>query len=132
MTSMGNLWDSFITALLRPFMRARDNRLRLQHTIEVDKLAFQQRQLESVLEAQATLATTVTENVKETTAVLREWLEGFHKLPTQAISKPPVNDEERMWRLEMEAIARERGKVLADNMSPHEIEAFIREGINGL
>jgi hypothetical protein len=64
---------------------------------------------------------------------LREWLEGFHKLPVNSpVAAPPVNDDERLWRMEMQELAREAGKNLTENMSPYEIEAVIREGFNVL
>jgi len=132
MTSITSWWDSFITALLKPFIRVRDAKLKLLHTIEIDKLSYQQRQLDAILEAQETLAKTMTENVKETTSVMREWLEGFHKVSSVANAAPPVNDDERMWKLELQALAKERGAALTSNMSPYELEALVREGLHDL
>jgi hypothetical protein len=133
MTYIANLWDDFISALLKPFNRAKENKLKLAHTIEMDKLAASQRHVETILDSQKELVHQMKEMSESSNLVLREWLEGFHKLPVNSpVAAPPVNDDERLWRMEMQGLAREAGKNLTENMSPYEIEAVIREGFNVL
>jgi hypothetical protein len=132
MTFMAKYWDNFVTAFMKPFVRAKENRLKLLHSIESDRVAIQQRHLETVLESQHELVRHMNENVKETTSVIREWLDGFHKIGHANPSAPPVNDDERMWKLEMQELARQRGKQLTEDMSPYEMEAVIRQGFNDL
>lgn len=133
MTYIANLWDNLVTALLKPFVRVKENKLKLAHTIEMDRLSANQRHVETILDSQKELAHQMKEMMESNNLVIREWLEGFHRLPTTVTAKaPPVNDDERMWKLEMQELAREAGKQLTTDMSPYEIEAIIREGFNGL
>jgi hypothetical protein len=132
MTSIANWWFGFITALLSPFNKAKLDRLKLEHAIEADKMTAQQRHIEFIMDSQRDLAETMQKAMQDSNSVLREWLEGFHKIPQAPIKAIPVNDDERMWRLEMQELAASHGKALADNMSAFDIEAFAREGFNNL
>lgn len=132
MTCIANLWESFVLALLKPFIKAKQDAMKLAHTIEMDRVASQQRHVETILDSQKELAHQMREMNESNTAVIREWLEGFHKIPTQPIKSSPVNNDERMWRLEMEELARQAGKQLTQDMSPYEIEAIIKDGFGSL
>lgn len=132
MTSIANLWSAVVAAFLAPFIKAKQDHLKLLHAIDVDRQASQQRQLESILDSQKDLVKEMHLTVSDTTSVLKEWLEGFHKLPVGTGTAPPVNNDERMWRLEMESLAKERGKMLTQDMSPFEIEALISNGFKDL
>jgi hypothetical protein len=132
MTSIANLWSRFIAAFLAPFVKVKQDHLKLLHAIESDKQSAQQRHLETILDSQANLVKEMNHTVSETSGVLKDWLEGFHKLPTGTGVAPPVNNDERMWRIEMESLAKERGKALTDDMSSYDIEAFITNGFKDL
>lgn len=132
MTYIANMWDSLITAFMKPFVRISENRLKLLHTIETDKLDAQQRHIETIVDSQVALVTKINEGTKETTGVLREWLEGFHKFTAVPTKAPPTNNDERMWRLEMEELARTQGVNVANDLSPYELEALVRQGFKDL
>lgn len=131
MTFITNLWDRFVTNLLRPFVRIQQDRLKLQHTIEMDKESGRERHLEAILSSQEALAREMHATVSESTAVLRDWLDGFHKIQATPGVAPPVNDDERMWRLEMERIGSSIG-VDTKGMASSDIEALIRQELNSL
>jgi hypothetical protein len=132
MTFTTNYWDRFIAALLKPFVKIKQDNMRLQHAIETDKQAAQQRFMETVLDSNRQIIDQMNVTVAETTSVLKDWLEGFNKIPTVQMTAPPVNDDERLWRKEMESLAREHGKNLLDTMSPYEVEAVMSDMLKGL
>jgi hypothetical protein len=122
-----------MTAVLAPFVKVQEDKLRLLHVIEMDKIAVQQRHIETILDSQKDLAHSMKEMMEDNNSVIKDWLEGFHRLPTSTPAKaPPVNDDERMWKLEMQALAKEFGRDLTANMSPYEMEAVIQQGFSGL
>lgn len=133
MTFIARWWEAAILAFMAPFVKIKQDNFRLNHTIEMDKVAVQNRHIETILDSQKDLAKSMQQMMENNNSVIKEWLEGFHKLPTNGPNKAPaVNDDERMWRLEMENMFKQRGKSLTENMSPYEIEALIQNEFNSL
>jgi len=131
MTFIAEWWDSFVTALLAPFSKLKEDKLRLLHTIEMDKMLAQQRHTETILDSQKDLANSLKGMMEDNNSVIKDWLEGFHKLPVGSAAKaPPVNNDERMWQLEMQELAKEMGHNLHNEMSPYELEAIVRRGFD--
>lgn len=118
---MGKLWDSFITALLKPFVRYRDEKIKLIATIEMDKQAVHDRHVEELLNIQERIAQHNTRIVQESTTVLKEWLSGLTQLSGATIVAPPVNDDLRQWRMENK-----------EQELPDDLEAFIRQELANL
>jgi exonuclease V gamma subunit len=128
MTSIANFYDNFITALLRPFVRVKENRLKLEHTIEMDKQSAHERHIEAILDGQRELAGSIAKISENSNQVLREWLEGFHKIQQQPLAAPPVNNDERLWELEMASLKKDIGS----GMTPFDMEQFIGSSLKDL
>lgn len=99
-TYIANAWDSFITALFRPFTRHSERKLKLSATIQMDKIEAENRHVEELLRIQERIAEHNTKIVQESTSVVKEWLQGLTQLSAVTIKAPPVNDDERQWRME--------------------------------
>lgn len=123
-TFIANAWDSFITALYKPFIRIQENKIKLEAAIQMDKQDATQRHTEELLRIQEKLAEHNTRIVQESTSVVKEWLQGLTQLSAVQIKAPPVMDDERQWLLEME-----RNGHLPET---DEMEDFIRKELANL
>lgn len=117
-------WDSFITALLKPFVRVRQDNYKLKATIEMDRELATQRHIEELLQIQERLAEQNTKIVQESTSTIREWLQGLTQLSGVNIQSPPVVDDEKQWEIEM------RNKGLFPETD--DMEDFIRKELANL
>jgi hypothetical protein len=122
-TYIANLWNNFILGVFAPFNKMSERKIKLQATIQMDKAEAEQRHVEELLRIQERLAEHNTRIVQEATSVVKEWLSGLTKLSGVSIVAPPVNDDERQWKLEQEKYGPE---------IPDDLEHFIRQELSNL
>lgn len=118
---MANFWFTFITGLLKPFAKFRDDRLRLVAAIEADREARNQRFTETILDSQATMLKEMNATVAHSTDIVKSWLEGIQNLSNIKIQAPQTQTDTVQWKREQ-----------ATHIDPDNIERYIREAIGEL